>query len=196
MGSRTSKNTKNMKNNFEIGDTVVKKSGKSFKNSSTFQTIKDFGINQQDPNKRPCAIFSDGSVCNLDMLNHICFIDIETSALGFPTGHLSMICGTNKVGKSDWVKFLPIADKQGEYTVIMEDFTNMDNVTMKQGVDIINRMIDVLKNGLETPRHTVEEFDMEFIKKTYTRQEVIGDTVFPVTYYPNGMIIVDYPTKL
>ena len=191
------KNTKKMKNKFVIGDTVCKKSGKPFKNGSNHQTIVEFGVNEQDPNKRPCAIFSDGSVCNLDMLNHICFIDIETSAFGFPTGELSMICGTSKVGKSDLVMFLPIADKQGEYTVIMKDLTNMDNVTMKQGVDIINRMIDVLKkDGLETPRHTVEGFDMEFIKKTYTRQEVIGDTVFPVTYYPNGMIIVDYPTKL
>ena len=186
-----------MKNKFVIGDTVCKKSGKPFKNGSNHQTIVEFGVNEQDPNKRPCAIFSDGSVCNLDMLNHICFIDIETSAFGFPTGELSMICGTSKVGKSDLLKFLPIADKQGEYTVIMKDVTNMDNVTMKQGVDIINRMIDVLKkDGLETPRHTVEGFDMEFIKKTYTRQEVIGNTVFPVTYYPNGMIIVDYPTKL
>lgn len=185
-----------MKNKFVIGDTVCKKSGKPFKNGSNHQTIVEFGINEQDPNKRPCAIFSDGSVCNLDMLNHICFIDIETSALGFPTGHLSMICGTNKVGKSDLVKFLPIANKQGEYTVVIEDLANLDTLSIKQSVDIITRMIDVLKNGLETPRHTVEEFDMEFIKKTYTRQEVIGDTVFPVTYYPNGMIIVDYPTKL
>lgn len=176
-----------MKNKFVIGDTVCKKSGKPFKNGSNHQTIVEFGINEQDPNKRLCAIFSDGSVCNLDMLNHICFIDIETSALGFPTGHLSMICGTNKVGKSDWVKFLPIADKQGEYTVIIEDFANMDNLTIEQVANITNRMVDLLRK---------EGFDMEFIKKTYTKEEVIGDTVFPVTYYPNGTILIDYPTKL
>ena len=135
-----------MKSKFVIGDTVCKKSGKPFKNGSNHQTIVEFGINEQDPNKRLCAIFSDGSVCNLDMLKHICFFDIETRALG---------------------------------------------------VDIITRMIDFLKNeGLETPRHTVEGFDMEFIKKSFTREEKIGDTVFPVTYYSDGMVIVDYPTKL
>lgn len=139
------KNTKKMKNKFVIGDTVCKKSGKPFKNGSNHQTIVEFDVNEQDPNKRPCAIFSDGSVCNLDMLKHICFFDIETSA--------------------SWCKKV--------------------------------RMIDFLKNeGLETPRHTVEGFDMEFIKKSFTREEKIGDTVSPVTYYSDGMVIVDYPTKL
>lgn len=79
------------------GDTVCKKSGKPFKNGSNHQTIVEFGVNEQDPNKRPCAIFSDGSVCNLDMLNHICFIDIKTSALGFPTGlHQKLNLGVKK----------------------------------------------------------------------------------------------------
>lgn len=42
----------------------------------------------------------------------------------------------------------------------------------------------------------IEPFDMESIKKTYTREEKIGDVIFPITYYPDGMVIVDYPIKL
>lgn len=188
---------KAMGNNFAIGNTICKKSGKPFKNGSNYQTIVEFGINEQDPNQRPCAIFSDGSVCNLDMLKHICFIDIETSALGFPRGNLSMISGTSKGGKSELVKFLPIADKQGEYTVVIEDLGNLDSLSIEQGADIIIRMIDILKKeGFETPRHKVDAFDMEFIKKTYTREEVIGDTVFPVNYHSDGIITIDYPNKL
>lgn len=186
-----------MRNNFAIGNTVCKKSGKPFKNGSNHQTIVEFGINEQDPKKRPCAIFSDGSICNLGMLNHICFIDIETSALGFPRGNLSMICGTSKVGKTNLVKFLPIADKQGEYTVLIEDLGKFDTLSIKQSVDIITRMIDILKKGgLEIPRHNVDAFNMEFIKKTYTKTELIGDTAFPVNYHSDGMITVDYPNKL
>jgi hypothetical protein len=60
-----------MKTSFNVGDTVTKKSGKPFKNGSTYQTIVEFGINEQDPNQRLCAIFYDGSVCNLDMLNRM-----------------------------------------------------------------------------------------------------------------------------
>jgi hypothetical protein len=68
-----------MENNLKIGDIVKKKSGKPFKNGSTYQEIINFGINEKDPKQRLCAIFSDGSVCNLDKLNSIIFIDVETS---------------------------------------------------------------------------------------------------------------------
>ena len=194
-------NTKKMMNkNFNIGDDVVKKSGKPFKNGSHTQKIVEFGINEQDPNKRACAIFSDGSVCNLDMLTRMIFIDIETSGFGFgiPTGHLSMMSGVSKNRKSELVKFLPIDTKKGEYQVVIEDITNLDTITMKQSVDIIHRMLDVFKeNGFNTDelRHNPETFDMQFIKSR-TVHEKIGDTVFPVTYFDDGMVIVDYPTRL
>lgn len=188
-----------MKTSFNVGDTVTKKSGKPFKNGSTYQTIVEFGINEQDPNQRPCAIFSDGSVCNLDMLNRMVFFDIETSGFGIPTGHLSMISGVSKVGKSELVKFLLDREKS-EYTVVMEDIGNMDTITLEQAGNVITRMLEVLKdNGVDTDElHQNTDslgFDMQFLKSR-TVEEKIGNTVFPVTYFNDGMVIVDYPIKL
>ncbi len=190
---------KKMKTSFNVGDTVTKKSGKPFKNGSTYQTIVEFGINEQDPNQRPCAIFSDGSVCNLDMLNRMVFFDIETSGFGIPTGHLSMISGVSKVGKSELVKFLLDREKS-EYTVVMEDIGNMDTITLEQAGNVITRMLEVLKdNGVDTDElHQNTDslgFDMQFLKSR-TVEEKIGNTVFPVTYFNDGMVIVDYPIKL
>lgn len=67
----------------KIGDTVKKKSGRPFKNGSILQNITDFGINEQDPNKRPCAIFSDGSVCNIDMLEESIVKLTQSQTSGF-----------------------------------------------------------------------------------------------------------------
>lgn len=55
---------------FKVNDVVYKKSGKPFKNGEKYQTISELGVNKTDPNERVCAIFSDESVCNLDMLTH------------------------------------------------------------------------------------------------------------------------------
>jgi hypothetical protein len=59
-----------MENNMgmKVGDTVWKISGKPFKSGEKEEKIVNFGINEQDPKKRRCAIFSDGSTCNLDLL--------------------------------------------------------------------------------------------------------------------------------
>lgn len=70
-----------MGKNFNIGDTVTKKSDRPFKNGQKTQTIVSFGVNEQDPKQRPCAIFDDGSICNLDMLNRVFTFDIETGGL-------------------------------------------------------------------------------------------------------------------
>lgn len=57
-----------MENKFKIGEEVEKKSGKPFLNRLKKEIIVGFGINESDPKKRPCAIFSNGSNCNLDLL--------------------------------------------------------------------------------------------------------------------------------
>ena len=51
-----------------IGDEVIKISKKPFKSGKQIETVIGLSINSTDPKKRDCAIFSDGSVCNLDML--------------------------------------------------------------------------------------------------------------------------------
>ena len=61
----------NQQNNidfFRVGDKVSKKSKKPFKNGESIQFIANFSVNDIDPEKRDCAVFSDGSVCNLEML--------------------------------------------------------------------------------------------------------------------------------
>ncbi len=35
-------------------------------------------------------------------------------------------------------------------------------------------------------------FNME-IRRSFTRHEKIGNTIFPVTYCDNGMVLIDYP---
>lgn len=51
-----------------IGDKVIKISKRPFKSGKQVETIVGFGTNPTDPKNRPCAQFSDGSVCNLDMI--------------------------------------------------------------------------------------------------------------------------------
>ena len=51
-----------------IGDKVIKISKRPFKSGKQVETIVGFGANPTDPKNRPCAQFSDGSVCNLDMI--------------------------------------------------------------------------------------------------------------------------------
>ncbi len=53
---------------FKIGDTVQKKSNKPFKSKLTQEIIISFDINTIDPKRRVCAVFADGSVCNLSQM--------------------------------------------------------------------------------------------------------------------------------
>lgn len=53
---------------FKVGDKVSKKSKNPFKNGELVQVIDKLSVNEVDPKKRECAVFSDGSVCNLKML--------------------------------------------------------------------------------------------------------------------------------
>jgi hypothetical protein len=181
-----------MENKFNIGDTVVKKSERPFKNGEKKQVITGFGVNEIDPKQRPCAVFSDGSVCNLDMLNKLIVFDIETGGLfadfgargkgtshGIPTGFLNAFSGSNKSGL---VKFLPLEDKsEGSHMVVLENIDNIDNLKI---IDTFNLM-DFMKNKLEN----------EPPKCIKTEHLVVGDVAFPITYFEDGMIIVDYPEK-
>jgi hypothetical protein len=53
---------------FKVGQTVTKISKKPFKSGLQKEVIVDFGFNEKDPKKRRCAIFKDGSSCNVDLL--------------------------------------------------------------------------------------------------------------------------------
>jgi hypothetical protein len=51
-----------------IGDKVIKISKKPFKSGKQVETIVELGTNPIDPKIRPCAVFEDGSFCNLEMM--------------------------------------------------------------------------------------------------------------------------------
>ena len=54
-----------------IGDNVIKLSKKPFKSGNQIEKVIKLATNAADPKKRNCAVFSDESVCNLDMLKKI-----------------------------------------------------------------------------------------------------------------------------
>jgi hypothetical protein len=180
-----------MESKFKINDIVNKKSGKPFKNGSNTQRIVGFGINEQDPKKRPCAMFDDGSNCNLDMLSEVIYTEISSSFLNrvmsgeHDRGELSMILGQCKPS-TELMRFKPVDNKQGEYEVIIEDVgKKFDNISVKQSFDIIKSMVDLLK----------KDSTGKIIPSIVTKYEKIGDSVYPVNYHENGMVTLDYPLK-
>ncbi len=58
----------NMDNVVSIGDRVVKYSNKPFKSGLMTETVIGIGKNPQDPKKKTCVVFEDGSCCNLDLV--------------------------------------------------------------------------------------------------------------------------------
>ena len=181
-----------MGKNFNIGDTVTKKSDKPFKNGEKTQIIVSFGVNEQDPKQRSCAIFDDGSICNLEMLNRVFTFDIETGGLfadfgsrghgnsfGIPNGFISAFSGSRK---SDLIRFLPLEDKsKGSHMVVIDNIEDIDKLKL---IDTFNLM-DFMK----------EKLNDEPPKCIKTEYKVIGDSTFPITYFEDGVIIVDYPNQ-
>lgn len=60
-----------MENLLKKQDRVKKKSGKPFKNGNLFQDIMEFSINESDPKRRISAVFNDGSICSVELLEKI-----------------------------------------------------------------------------------------------------------------------------
>jgi hypothetical protein len=42
----------------------------------------------------------------------------------------------------------------------------------------------------------VNGIDTSSIKRVTTKMEKIGDTMFPVNYFEDGIVTVDYPSKI
>lgn len=193
---------------FKIGDSVKKKSGKPFKDGSILQLITDIGINGKDPNKRSCAVFSDGSICNLDMLeeslikvtkdsspilkitkNKFLLSDFgargKGESIGIPTGHLSMFKGETT---ASLVKFLPVEiESEKMYRVFIEDIGNLDDIKLTHASCIIEKLLEEIK-----------DIDLSKPKKRVRRENliVIDNTSYPVIYQEDCSIIVQYPKTL
>jgi hypothetical protein len=97
--------------------------------------------------------------------------------------------GTNKIttGLGDLDKLLEGGLKLGELSIIMAPrFESKTNLIR----DYQQRLIEqAKKQGYVIISHEMPPM----AKTTY---EKIGDTIFPVTEFPNGMVIVDYPDRL
>jgi hypothetical protein len=104
---------------------------------------------------------------------------------GLPTGKLSYIIG-QPTNKTSFIKFLPVIDNPSSSHMITMSLENSEEIT-KKGICLIREMLDKLKeNGI----------DLNTIKPCIHKNEKFGDTWFPVTYYEDGTVIVDYPDRL
>lgn len=163
----------------KIGDTVKKKSGKPFKNGSMLQIITALGINEQDPNKRPCAIFSDGSVCNIDMLEES-FVKLSQTS-GFlnvvkSKGSKFNFCSdVTLIEKKGLVYFLP---EDNSYRVIINDLSNLSYGDLSDSVCIIKEFLK-----------RIADKNIPGIEVKETISEVIDNKEFTVRY-DNGVIII------
>lgn len=99
---------------------------------------------------------------------------------GLSKDKLDMIMGSPKLRKSESiVTFEPIEGKK-EYMVKMP-ITGVSDEIIQNGCSFIQETLKMLK-------------DVNFnVPKSVTKYEKFGDTVFPVTYYEDGMIVMDYP---
>ncbi len=102
---------------------------------------------------------------------------------GLPVGDLTVLCGESKPHNT-FVRILPIALEKC-YSISFN--LEQSEVITKHGQCIIDEMIKKMeKEGLDTSK----------IQRVTTVSEKIGDTWFPVTYYPDGSVIIDYPSRL
>lgn len=82
----------------------------------------------------------------------------------------------------------------------------MDNKNkIPTGIENIDK---ILKDGIDkdmiylsAPFKGKSSFPLKYIQENLplkiavTKYEKFGDTVFPVTYFDNGIVVVDYPNK-
>lgn len=102
---------------------------------------------------------------------------------GLPVGNLTVLCGESKP-LNTFVHILPIELKKG-YRISFN--LEQSEAITKHGQCIIDEMIKKMdKEGLDTSK----------IQRVITVNEKIGDTWFPVTYFPDGSVIIDYPSRL
>ena len=102
---------------------------------------------------------------------------------GIPIGNTTVFMGKSKPNNF-LARFIPVALEQG-YRVMFN--LEQGEAITKHGQCIIDEMLKKMRE---------EGFDTSKIKPTITTNEKIGDTWFPVTYHEDGMVTVDYPTRL
>lgn len=104
---------------------------------------------------------------------------------GIPTGKLNFLTGESKTGDF-FARFIPETNEEGKGIRVMLNLEQAEAIT-KHGQCVLDEMLNKMRE---------QGFDISKIKRTTTTNEKIGDTWFPVTYYEDGMVTVDYPTRL
>jgi hypothetical protein len=113
---------------------------------------------------------------------NINFLDNLTEG-GIPAGKLTILMGKTVPKTPFFFKAWPTVDEQRMISFNLED----SEMITKHGQCIIDEMIKKCKeNGIDTSK----------IRKCTTKMEKIGDTIFPVRYYEDGTVIIDYPSKI
>jgi len=109
------------------------------------------------------------------------FLDNITEG-GIPAGKLTCIIGKSVLTPHPFFKMHP----EGDGYRFIFNLEQSEAIT-KHGKCIIDEMIKKCKeNGIDTSS----------IKSVTTKMEKIGNTFFPVNYYEDGTITVDYPSRL
>jgi hypothetical protein len=99
-----------------------------------------------------------------------------------------------KTGKSKIVFDMETSGLINKGMIMFYNPETAKDITEK-GQCLICDMIKTMKdNGFDNLLKYIKENDIG-ISKSFTRHEKIGDTIFPVTYGPNGMVTVDYPEQ-
>ena len=102
---------------------------------------------------------------------------------GIPAGKISFLMGETVPKTPFFFKAWPPVNEQRMIFFNLED----SEAITKHGMCVIDDMLKKMReNGI----------DVSNIPKNITRMEDIGGTMFPVTYHENGMITVDYPSRL
>ena len=102
---------------------------------------------------------------------------------GIPAGELTCIMGKTVPKTPFFLRAWPPVNEQRMISFNLED----SEAITKHGQCVID---DILKKMRENG------IDISNIRKNITRMEDIGGTMFPVTYHENGMVTVDYPSRL
>ncbi len=102
---------------------------------------------------------------------------------GIPIGELSVFYG-NANPKTNLIQFLPTVESGDKSYRIMMSLEQSEE-QLKESVCLIYEMLKKLKD---------DGFD--FSKSVHKSDNiVIGNVIFPIQYYNNGIVTVDYPNQ-
>lgn len=112
----------------------------------------------------------------------------EEMSKGLAVGEISLFIGST--GKSDISgRMLEAAIKAGKTVILDRTFEMFDPKLADKITEAGMKSIDEIKD-------VMKDFIPESYEKVFTSHEKIGDAIYPVTYFPNGMVLMDYPSLL